>query len=166
MTKEEKSTQKILNKIMSEELLANMFYTGCIVAADKDEAELFEKLFVEIAEDELDDHFMTLKQLALLNGFTVPYKVKEYSKFAEKDTKRLDSLKNEQKASYYIKQAIESEQDAIASYEEALKNEDLPYELHAILMKNMFEETEHLKKLTLLQNAFDSKYCQLIGSEI
>lgn len=61
MTKEEKSTQKILNKIMSEELLANMFYTGCIVAADKDEAELFEKLFVEIAEDELDDHFMTLK---------------------------------------------------------------------------------------------------------
>ena len=111
----------------------------------------------KIAEDELDDHFMTLKQWALLNGFTVPYKVKEYSKFAEKDTKRLDSLKNEQKASYYIKQAIESEQDAIASYEEALKNEDLPYELHAILMKNMFEETEHLEKLTLLQNAFDSK---------
>jgi ferritin len=61
MTKEEKSTQKILNKIMSEELLAHMFYTGCIVATDKDEVELFEKIFVEIAEDELNDHFMTLK---------------------------------------------------------------------------------------------------------
>jgi ferritin-like protein len=152
----EKNIQKILDKLMAEELLAHMFYMGCPVAAKKDEAKIFEKLFIEIAEDELNDHFLSLKKWALDNDFKVPYKMKEYMKLATKDAKRLDSLKDNQSALYYIEKAIESEKDAISSYEEALKNKDLPYELHSILINNMFDEKEHLEKLNTLSYAFDA----------
>ena len=156
MTTEEKNIQKLLNKIMSEEMLAHMFYMGCIVATCKCNSAVFQKMFTEIAEDELNDHFMKLKNWATENCFKVPFKMKDYAKHAEKDNRRLESLKLDEEALYYVDAAILSELDAIASYEEALDNEDIPYELNAILLQNYYDEIEHLDQLRTLKFAIEA----------
>ena len=156
LTKEEKAIQKVLNKIMSEEILAHMFYMGCIVATCKCKSDVFSGMFSEIAEDELNDHFMKLKNWALDNGFEVPFKMKDYIKYAERDNKQLDKLKIDEDPIYYINEATTSEAAAINSYEEALNNKDIPYELNAILLQNYYDELEHLEKLNVLKFAIEA----------
>ena len=48
----DKEIQKILNKLISEETIANCFYIGCIAAACKCQKTVFSDMFVEIATDE------------------------------------------------------------------------------------------------------------------
>lgn len=156
MTTEERKIQKVLNKLMSEEMLAHMFYMGCTVATKKETSNVFIKMFVEIAEDELNDHFMHLKNWAVANDFDIPFKMKDYVKYAEKCTKQLDSLKTDQSLEYYVEQAIISEVDAINSYEEVMKIEELPYELNTIIMQNYYDELEHMDKLNILKYALES----------
>ena len=84
-------------------------------------------MFVEIAVDELDDHCKKLCDWAIANDYSVPFKFKDYEKFAEKKTvEQFNSLKEEQEASYYVAEAIKSEEEAIKSYNEALEYDDLP----------------------------------------
>jgi len=49
--------QKALNKLISEEIIAHDQYVGSIVATCKCQADDFAKMFVDIANDEYDDHF-------------------------------------------------------------------------------------------------------------
>lgn len=156
MTTEYRKIQKLLNKLMSEEMIAHMFYMGCIVATCKCKSSRFSEMFADIANDELNDHFMHLKTWALANDFEVPFKMKDYCKNAETDCKRLDNLKTDQESLYYIDAAIESEQDAIASYDEALKNDFVPYDLNCILMQNYYDECEHLENLSVLKYALEA----------
>ena len=115
--------QKLVNKLISEETIAHDFYIGCIMAVDKDEVCCIENIFVETANDELNDHCKSLVKWAKDNGYDVPFKYKDYEKEASPSVvKQYRDLKTKQSAKFYIEEAIKSEHDAIASYEEALKN--------------------------------------------
>ena len=151
LTKEEKGIQKILNRIISEEILAHMFYSGCMVTVKNCKSDGFFKMFSEIAEDELNDHYIKLKNWAIENKFDVPFKMKDYAKYAESDTKQLDSLKVNADPIYYIDEALLSESKAILSYEDALKNNFIPYDLNSILLQNYYDELTHLKQLNALK---------------
>lgn len=156
MTTEDRKIQKLLNKLMSEEMLAHMFYMGCIVATCKCKSSVFAEMFIDIAKDELEDHFMHLKDWAIANDFEVPFKLKDYIKYAENDNKRLDNLKKDQEALYYVNEAIISENFALKSYTEALQDEAVPYDLNCILMQNYYDECEHLETLSVLKYALEA----------
>lgn len=150
--------QKILNKLISEEVIANNFYIGCIAAACKCQKTIFNDMFVEIAEDELDDHCKKMCEWAQANDYSVPYKFKDYEKFAGKNVvDQFDKLKDDQEASYYVEEAIKAEEDAIKSYEEAMKYEELPQDLNAILLQNYYDELEHHENLSTLKMAVDGQ---------
>ena len=150
--------QKILNKLISEEVIANSFYIGCIAAACKCQKAVISDMFVEIAVDELDDHYKKLCEWAIANDYSVPFKFKDYEKIAEKKTvEQFNSLKEEQEASYYVAEAIKSEEEAIKSYNEALEYDDLPQDLNAILLQNKYDEIEHYENLDTLKNAIDNQ---------
>lgn len=150
--------QDILSKLISEEQIAHDFYIGCTVATYQEEAEQFKKMFIKIADDELNDHCRKLTEWAIDNDYDVPFKYKDYEKYADKKVFRsVESLKTSEKAKFYIDKSIEQEEIAIASYAEAIKTtelvEELPYSLYEILMQNYLDEKEHLSKLQLLKEA-------------
>ena len=149
--------QKLVNKLISEETIAHDFYIGCIMAVDKDEVCCIENIFVETANDELNDHCKSLVKWAKDNGYDVPFKYKDYEKEASPSVvKQYRDLKTKQSAKFYIEEAIKSEHDAIASYEEALKNKNLPYELYSIILNNYYDEEEHLEKFQTLLTATEA----------
>lgn len=148
------SVQKTLNKLISEELIAGMFYNGCILAVGQTIDKAFYKLFTEIASDELNDHLAHLKAWAVENDYHVPFKLKEYEKYANKSYSQLNRIKLDEKVIYYIDEAIKSEEDAIKSYEEAMEDDNIPYDLYAILQQNYYDEVEHLDKLTFIRYAY------------
>lgn len=150
LTKVEKNTQKILEKLISEERIAVDFYMGALNNVKPEQRALIHDKFKEIALDEKHDHFKKLVKFATLNGYEVPFKYKDFEKFASKKTVNLfNSLKVGEDALYYIEKAIESEKDAIASYEKAL-SEEFVFELQAVLLNNYYDELEHLEELELL----------------
>ena len=131
----------MVNKLISEETIAHDFYIGCIMTVDKDEVCCIENIFVETANDELNDHCKSLVKWAKDNGYDVPFKYKDYRKYSDKKLfDLLDKLKPGKDAKSYVEDAILSENLAIESYEDAMKYDGVPYELHAILMKNYYDE--------------------------
>ena len=157
MTTKIPSVQRALNKLIAEEFIAGMFYNGCLLAAAKVSNEAFCKLFAETAADELNDHLLHLKKWAILNEYDVPFKLKDYEKYAENAVKQLNNIKKDKDLDYYIDEAIKSEQDAIASYEEALKDDNIPYDLYAIMQQNYYDEIDHLESLNFLKYAFGAE---------
>ena len=154
--------QDMLNKLISEEMLANMSYRNAIMAgADSDNIPLeiciLAKPFQTIADDELSDHHRALTTFAFMNGYSVPFQEKEFKKFAsEKAWKGYDGMKRGQDVMYYIDLMIDLEKDAIKSYEDAMNVDDVPYELYAILQKNYYDECEHLDDLNTLKIATEA----------
>ena len=150
--------QKILNKLVSEEIIASNFYLGCIMACQPDERKAFSEMFIEIAQDEMDDHCKKLCVWASNCGYSVPFKFKDFEKYAAKSVfAQYDKLKDGQGASYYVDEAIKSEEDAIKSYKEAMEYEDIPQDLNAILLQNYYDELEHLENLQTLKMAVDGQ---------
>lgn len=74
----DKKLQKTLDKLISEEMIASMFYTACIQAVQKSDKHLIEEMFTEIAIDELSDHMKHLVEWATANDYSVPYKFKDF----------------------------------------------------------------------------------------
>ena len=154
----DKQIQKILNKLISEEVIANQFYIGCTAAACKCQKALFNDMFVEIAIDELDDHCKNLCEWAKNNDYSVPFKFKDYEKYAASSVvKQFENLKEDQEASYYVAEALKSEDDAINSYQEAMEYDNLPQDLNAILIQNYYDELEHKENLETLKMAVDGQ---------
>ena len=150
MDKQEKTTQKILFKAISEERVAVDFYLGAVASVKPEEREIILDRFVEIGKEEKMDHLKKLVNFAELNGYKIPFKYKDYEKYAEpKMFKLLDSLKEGQNAVYYIEKAIESEIEAIKSYEEVL-DWDYVFEFQPILLDCYYDEIQHLDELKLL----------------
>ena len=157
MTNKSPSVQKILNKLISEEIAASMFYNGCMIAAEDKTNEAFNKLFSTIADDELNDHYNKLKNWAVANDYSVPFKLKDYNKYAEESIKQLENLKKNKDLSYYVDEAIKSEQMALSSYVEALENDSVPYDLNALMMQNYYDECEHYDNLSFMKYAFGAE---------
>ena len=92
-----------------------------------------------------------------MNDFTIPAQEKEYKKYASAECWKLyDGLKKSQDIKYYIEQMIEMEIDAIKSYEDAINDKDVPYELIALLQPIYYDEVEHLEDLKTLMIAVDA----------
>lgn len=89
-----KNTQKILNKLISEEIVAANLYHGAIVSIKPEQRNLIEKKFREIAADEIDDHWTNMCKFATENEFEVPFKMKDIEKHASKKmVSKVENLK-------------------------------------------------------------------------
>ena len=78
--------------------------------------------------------------------------MKDIEKYASKKmVSKVENLKNKEDAVYYIDKAIEGEEEAIQSFEEALNDEWLFNELQPILLKCYYDELQHLEDLELLR---------------
>lgn len=149
-----KNVQKVLSKLIAEEMLANSMYRISIIACNPLESIKIADMFRETADDELMDHHQNLVKFAVMNDYDVPCQDKEYKKFASETAwKSYDNIKKDQDAKYYIDLAIKAEEDACESYLKAMDVEDIPYELYAIIQKNYYDEKEHLENLKTLQIA-------------
>ena len=152
-----KTTQKVLNKVISEEILATALYEGSLGNVKPDEMFLIEEKFSEIAKDERDDHLASLVKYATVNGYEVPFKSSEVNKHAAKKLVSLvNGVKSKQDAVYYIEKAIKSEEDAVESYEDVL-SEEVADDLKPLLLKLYYEELQHLDELDLVLK------CALLG---
>lgn len=164
MTKEEKSNQKIINRVVSESFISNSFFNGCISACSKDQCKIIEKMFTEIASKEFENGYIKVNKFAYLNDFDVPFKFKDYEKYAnEKIVKIFNSLKNNENIEYYIEKAIEFQSLIVESYQEYLMNVDMDIELNALLLSNYYSECEISDKLKILFSSLKSgmylEYC-------
>ena len=153
-TKMQKSTEKALKKLISEEIIAVDFYVGCLGSVMCEERKFIEEKFTEIMLDERDDHLQKLVKFAresYCDEFEVPFKYKDIEKYASnKCVSTFNKLKRGEHAAYYIEKAIEIEKDAIASYEEVLEDEWVSAEANAILLNIYYDEVQHLQELELL----------------
>ena len=148
---------KLLKKLISEEMIAHDMYVGSVIACKDKQRDMIRDMFIHIAEDELDDHAKNLIEWALSNGYDVPFKYKDYEKYAgEATVRQFNTLKSGEDADYYIDQALKAEEDAIASYGEALQMEDMPPDLLPILTRNYYDELEHLEELNSLKIACEA----------
>lgn len=164
MTKEEKSNQKIINKVVSESFISNSFFNGCISACSKDQCKIIERMFTEIASKEFENGYVKVNKFAYLNDFDVPFKFKDYENYAnEKIVKIFNSLKNNENIEYYIEKAIEFQSLIVESYQEYLMNADMDIELNALLLSNYYSECEISDKLKILFSSLRSgmylEYC-------
>lgn len=140
--------QKILNRLISEEMLAYQTYIAFMLAIDPVYLPVVAECFTDIAEDEMYDHHTNLVAFARQNDYDIPCTQKEYEKFAsEVSVKTYAGIKKAKDAKFYLEEAIKTEEDAIKSYNEALDDDDVPYELNAILLHNLYDEEEHLEDL-------------------
>ena len=155
-TEKNKTVQKWLKRLISEEMIAHDMYVGCVMTCKKDQVQMIRDLFLEIAVDERDEHARDMIDWALANGYDVPFKYKDYEKCASEATvKQFNALKADQDSVYYVDQALKAEQDAILSYEEAL-DEELPLDLVPILTRNYYDEVQHLEQLGTMKIACEA----------
>lgn len=113
--------QKILNKIISEEWMAGQMYRLFLNTMTGDCRGMCMEKFMEISDDETNDHMQSLIDWAIDFGYSVPSRVSEFEKYADpKQVKLYSTFKKNEKCDYYLDRAIASEEGAIASYEEAL----------------------------------------------
>ena len=164
MTKEEKSNQKIINRVVSESFISNSFFNGCISACSKDQCKIIEKMFTEIASREFENGYVKVNKFAYLNGFDIPFKFKDYEKYAnEKIGKIFNALKKDENIEYYVGKAIEFQSLIVESYQEYLSNVDMDIELNALLLNNYYSECETSDKLKILFSSLKSgmylEYC-------
>ena len=152
-TKIDKTVQKWLRRLISEEIIAHDMYIGCVMTCKKDQQDMIRDLFVEIAVDERDEHAKDMIEWALANGYDGPFKYKDYERYAcDATVRQFNGLKSDQDSEYYVDQALKAEQDAIKSYEEALQD-DLPLDLIPIVTRNYYDEIEHLDQLGTMKIA-------------
>ena len=165
MTKEEKSNQKIINKIISEGFISNSFFNGCVSSCSKDQCKIIEKMFMDIATKEFDNGYIQINKFAYYNDFDVPFKFKDYEKYAnEKIVKIFNSLKKDENVEYYVEKAIEFQSLIIESYQEYLQDIDVNIELNALILRNYYSECETLDKLnTLLISIKSGMYLAYCG---
>ena len=155
-----KTTQKILNRLISEEVIAASIYEGAVNNVKPEQRKFIEKKFLEIAADEMQDHWKSLTKFATENGFSVPFKFGDIERHASKKmVSKLNGMKPGEDAAYYIQKGLESEVEAIRSFEEALDQEYV-YELQPILLKCYYDEIQHLEDLQLLAR------CASLGVEL
>lgn len=161
LTKEEKTIQTTLNKLISEEFVANLLYKSLYnkllfqKTKGLDDIESF-KFLIDIAKDEYEDHYLKLVEYALRYNFKFPTNLKDIEKNSSSSIKQLDSIKDDESPIYYINEAIKSEINSIKTYENVINSKQFPYELTSICTQIYYDEIEHLEKLKTVLNVFQS----------
>ena len=93
----DKNIQNILNRLISEEWIASVMYRQFVVGVCcSEERRQIKDLMLEISEDEMDDHYEKLVAFAEKNGYSAPCQIKDYEKYAGKETvKQFQSWKKD-----------------------------------------------------------------------
>lgn len=157
--KEKKFIQKAIDKLVSDEWFAGQTYKQFILLMDAESRRAVSELFNDIAVDELDDHYKSLVDFAVANGFTVPTTYSEMKKLADKeDVKLFENGKRDQSTDYYLKKGIEAEKRAIEEYEKYIDAEELNEvpELQMVVRNNYYDEQDHLEKLEFSKDSLEA----------
>lgn len=135
-----------VKRLIADEFIAWQQYYLMNTATGSVSNNPLKDLFLEIAEDELEDHYLKLVRWCQMNGLDVPVtlsSIKESANDGFFKVEYADSLFN------YIRIAVKSEDGAIKAYDEAIKlAHQLQYpDLEGILKSIYDDEVEHLEKL-------------------
>lgn len=154
-----KKIQVTLNKLISDEWFAGQLYRNFVMIVKPEQRSVIHDQMLDIASDEINDHYKKLVTYAITNGYDVPASYSEIHKLADKDDVKLfEKTQRNKDAKFYVKLGIESEKRAIEAYEEALKEKDVSsdVELEMILKNNYYDEVDHLEKLNFILSSIDA----------
>ena len=151
--------QKMLNKLISEEWFAGNAYRQFVIAVKPEDRDSIKYLMLDIADDELNDHFQSLVDWALDNGYVSPSGYDNMKKYADKkDVQMFEKCQSRKDGLFYIDKGIESEERAIESYEEFVDADFLRMvpNLCMIVQNNYYDEQEHLRKLQFAKTSIEA----------
>lgn len=151
-----KKIQATLNKLISDEWFAGQIYRNFVMIVDPKQRQAIHDEMLDVASDEINDHYKKLVEYAISNGYDVPASYSEIKKFADSDDVKLfEKTARNKDAKYYVKLGIDSEKRAIEAYEEALNTKDVlaDVELEMILKNNYYDEIDHLSKFEFTLNS-------------
>ena len=151
-----KKVQATLNKLISDEWFAGQIYRNFVMIVDPKQRQAIHDEMLDVASDEINDHYKKLVEYAISNGYDVPASYLEIKKFADSaDVKLFEKTIRNKDAKYYVKLGIDSEKRAIEAYEEALNAKEVlaDVELEMILKNNYYDELDHLSKFEFMLNS-------------
>lgn len=146
----------MLDKLISDEWFAGHIYKQFVMLVKPEYRSALAEPMLDVAKDEIDDHYTSLVEFALQNGYSVPVTYNEMKKKADKeDVKLFEGCRKDEDAIWYIGKGIESEQRAIKTYEEYVDQDWLNKEptLQIIVRNNYYDEVDHLRTFKFM---FDS----------
>lgn len=146
--------QKLVKKLISEEWIAGQIYKFYTMAMPLEIQDTLKENFDAISDDELNDHLLSLVEVAKRYEYDVPKTVAEFERFADEELVKLyKSIKADENPKYYIDQAIKSEMLAVKSYEEALSTEELDdyQEIKMVILNSYYDELDHIDTLGFMQ---------------
>lgn len=155
----EKEAQKMLDKLISDEWFAGNIYKQFVMLVAPEDRNAIAEPMLDVANDELDDHYRSLVEFALQNGYSVPTTYSEMKKCADKDDVKLfENCKKGQDALFYINNGIEAEKRAIETYEKYVDVDwlNLIPELQLIVKNNFYDEVEHLKTFEFMNTSIEA----------
>ena len=155
----QKSIQKMLSKLIADEWLAGHIYKQFVLLVKPEQRDAICQPFNDIAGDELNDHFYSLVEFALQNGFGVPATYNDVKKLADKeDVKIFESCKAGEDAKWYIEKAMEIEDRALKTYDKYVDSSVLNKipELQLIIKNNFYDEVEHLETFKFMLESIDA----------
>lgn len=159
MEENDKKTQNMLNKLISDEWFAGQIYYLFPKAVKSEDRNKIAELMIDIAQDELFDHMKNLEKCAMELGLDTPSTYKQMEKYADKDDVKLfENCKKGQDAIFYLDKAIEAEKRAIDTYEKYVDDNELKklQNLYLVVKNNYYDEIEHLEKFTFAKNQLEA----------
>lgn len=155
----DKDVQALLDKLISDEWFAGHIYKQFVLLVDNEQRYQIEEQLLDTADDEIDDHMMSLVQFACQNGYDVPTTYNELKKKADKeDIKLFESCKKGEDAQWYVARVIEAEKRAIETYEKYINEEYVRSnpDLSLVVTNNYYDEVEHLKQYEFIDDSLEA----------
>ena len=149
----------MLDKLISDEWFAGNIYKQFVMLVSKEQRNAIKEPMLDVANDELNDHYESLVEFALQNGYSIPTTYNEMKKHADKpDVKLFEECKKNEDAIFYIKHGIESEKRAIETYEQYVDVDwlNLVPELQLIVKNNFYDEIEHLNTFEFMKTSIEA----------
>lgn len=151
--------QKALNKLISDEWFAGNVYMQFVLLMDAASRKIAKEQFIDVANDELNDHMASLVDFALTNNYDVPATYSKMKKEADKeDVKLFEDCKRAESLDWYLQQAIDAEERAIETYEKYVDDPEFaafPI-LQMTIQNNYYDEVEHLKQFKFMKYTLDA----------
>lgn len=157
--KTDKDVQTLLTKLISDEWFAGHTYIQFTLLVDKDELAKIADQFIDVASDEMNDHYKNLVEYATNNEYDVPTTYMELKKKADKeDVLAFESGKRGKNALFYINLAIKAEERAISTYEKFVEQDYVKedHDLMTIVNNNYYDEVEHLSQFKFLKDQLET----------
>lgn len=113
----DKAVQAAVNKLVADEWFAGQIYRQFVLCVKAEDRPKIVGEMLDVASDELNDHYKSLVDFALSYGFSIPSTYNDLKKYASKDDVKLfENCKKNEDAMFYIEKGIEAEKRAIDTY--------------------------------------------------